>query len=278
MSTAAVIGCTGQVGSHIISTLLSLDTVKAVHSISRRAPHVSAPKLSANVEADTSRWASTLAAITPPPDVVFSALGTTREQAGSLANQWKIDHDCNIALSLSSHILLFIVALIQHGIVNGMSPAGDRPQLTSYDCTVNIELAKSAHAHGVQSFVFVSCASTQGLLARVMPYLQMKQGVENAIQSLGFAHQAVVLRPGIILSEREREHQGAPLLKSLIRGVGRVSQAWHDNLGQEADVIARAAVKAALLSPEAEAGRASGRYWVIERDDIVRLGRDEWKS
>ncbi|KAK7976575.1 hypothetical protein PG989_015038 [Apiospora arundinis] len=234
MSTAAVIGCTGQVGSHILSTLLSLDTVKAVHSISRRAPPVSAPKLSANVEADTSRWASTLAAITPPPDVVFSALGTTREQAGGLANQWKIDHD------------------------------------------LNIELAKSAHAHGVQSFVFVSCASTQGLLARVMPYLQMKQGVENAIQSLGFAHQAVVLRPGIILSEREREHQGAPLLKSLIRGVGRVSQAWHDNLGQEADVIARASVKAALLSPEA--GRASGRFRIIERDDIVRLGREEWKS
>lgn len=99
MSTVAVIGCTGQVGSHLLSTLLGLDTIKAVHTISRRSPRVSAPKLSAHVESDTARWISTLAAITPPPDVVFSALGTTREQAGGAANQWKIDHDCEIAPS-----------------------------------------------------------------------------------------------------------------------------------------------------------------------------------
>ncbi|KAK8120193.1 FMP52 mitochondrial [Apiospora kogelbergensis] len=207
MSTVAVIGCTGQVGSHLLSTLLGLDTIKAVHTISRRSPRVSAPKLSAHVESDTARWISTLAAITPPPDVVFSALGTTREQAGGAANQWKIDHDC--------------------------------------------------------------------LLARVMPYLQMKQGVENAVKSLGFEQQAIVLRPGLILSERERENQGASFLKSLIRGIGGVSQAWHDNLGQEADTIARAAVKAALLSTESD--KAPGRYWVVERQDIVSLGRDKWE-
>lgn len=108
-----------------------------------------------------------------------------------------------------------------------------------------------------------------------MPYLQMKQGVENAVKSLGFEQQAIVLRPGLILSERERENQGASFLKSLIRGIGGVSQAWHDNLGQEADTIARAAVKAALLSTESD--KAPGRYWVVERQDIVSLGRDKWE-
>ncbi|KAK7931768.1 hypothetical protein PG985_002480 [Apiospora marii] len=237
MTTAALVGCTGQVGSHILSTLLALDTVKAVHTISRRTPKPesssgSSRKLSAHVEGDTSKWASTLTAISPPPDVVFSALGTTREQSGGIANQWKIDHD------------------------------------------LNIELAKSAHAGGIRSFVFVSCASTQGPLARLMPYLQMKQGVENAIRSLDF-ERAAVLRPGIILGDREREHQGGPFLKSLIRGIGGLSQAWHDNLGQDPEVIGRAAVKAALFA-EADNGTPS-RYRVIERQDIVRLGRDEWK-
>ncbi|KAK7992068.1 NAD(P)-binding domain protein [Apiospora saccharicola] len=235
MATAAVVGCTGQVGSHILSTLLSLDTVKAVHTISRRTPKPGSSsgtsrKLSAHVESDTSKWASTLAAISPLPDVVFSALGTTREEAGGIANQWRIDHD------------------------------------------LNVELSKSAHAHGIKSFIFVSCASTQGSLARLMPYLQMKQGVENAIRSLDF-ERAVVLRPGLILGDREQEHQGAPFLKSLISGIGGFSQAWHDNLGQEPDVIARVAVKAALF-PDADNG-SPGRYRIIERQEIVRLGRDE---
>ncbi|KAK8045196.1 hypothetical protein PG993_005220 [Apiospora rasikravindrae] len=238
MTTAAIVGCTGQVGSHVLSTLLSLDTVKAVHTISRRAPPglspESSPKLSAHVESDTNRWASTLAAISPAPDVVFSALGSSREQAGGVANQWKIDHD------------------------------------------LNIELAESAHAHGVETFVFVSCAGTESPLARVMPYLQMKRGVENAIQSMGFK-QAVVLRPGIILGEREREHQGGPCLKSIIRGVGSFNGALHDNLGQEPDVIARAAVNAALLEKrKTDSREAPGRYWIVERQEILRLGRDEW--
>ncbi|KAK8084905.1 fmp-52 [Apiospora hydei] len=238
MAIAVVVGCTGHVGSHILSALLSLDTVKAVHTISRCALQgvspESFPKLSVHVESDTSRWASTLAAISPPPTMVFSSLGTTRKQAGGIANQWKIDHD------------------------------------------VNIELAESAHVHGVKSFVFVSCAGTQSPLARAMPYLQMKRGVENAIQSLGF-EQTVVLRPGIILGEREREHQGGPFVKSLVRGVGSFNRALHDNLGQEPDVIARAAVKAALLErwkPDSRA--APGRYWIVECHEILRLGRDEW--
>lgn len=106
-----------------------------------------------------------------------------------------------------------------------------------------------------------------------MPYLQMKQGVENVIRSLDF-EQAVVLRPGLILGDREREHQGAPFLKSLIRGIDGLSQAWHDNLGQEPEVIAQAAVKAALFA-EADNG-APGRYRIIKRQEIVRLGRNEW--
>ncbi|KAI1102054.1 NAD(P)-binding protein [Jackrogersella minutella] len=101
--TAAVIGSTGLTGGHILSTLLGLDAFKSVYTISRRAPAAESPKLTATLEADTTKWASNLSSITPPPSVVFSALGTTRAQAGGIANQWKIDHDLNVELAKTAH-------------------------------------------------------------------------------------------------------------------------------------------------------------------------------
>ena len=93
-SISAVIGSTGLVGHQILATLLHLDASKTVYTISRRAPKTEpSAKLSATVEADTAKWASQFAALSPPPKVVFSALGTTRAQAGGIQNQWKIDHD-----------------------------------------------------------------------------------------------------------------------------------------------------------------------------------------
>lgn len=99
MSTTAVIGSTGLVGSHILSTLLASDGVASVHTVSRRPPKSTGAKLHADVEPDTAKWAGKLSAITPPPTTVFSALGTTRQAAGGVANQWKIDHDLNVELA-----------------------------------------------------------------------------------------------------------------------------------------------------------------------------------
>lgn len=94
MTTTALFGGTGMVGSHILTTLLGLDKVKAVHTISRRAPKSEGTALNAHVEEDNAKWGSTLASVTPPPDVVFSSVGTTKATAGGIAEQWKIDHDC----------------------------------------------------------------------------------------------------------------------------------------------------------------------------------------
>ncbi|KAI0009243.1 NAD(P)-binding protein [Xylariaceae sp. FL0662B] len=231
-STAAVIGSTGLVGSHVLTTLLGLDAFKAVYTISRRTPKAESPKLAATIEADTTKWASSLSSITPPPSVVISALGTTRGQAGGIANQWKIDHD------------------------------------------LNVELAKAAHAAGIKTFVFVSSGGTRSLVGGHLPYSRMKVGVEDAVKALDF-DQAIILRPGIILGKREVEHAGGPLLNSVVRGLSFISQDWQDRFGQDAEVIGRAAVRAAVLAAE---GKAPDKYWVLEGGDIVRLGRDEWKS
>ncbi|GAB1315777.1 Protein fmp52, mitochondrial [Madurella fahalii] len=233
MASTLIIGSTGLVGAHILSTMLASDVPSVVHTISRRPPKSTSPKLHAAVEADTTKWASLLSAITPPPTTLISGLGTTRVQAGGIANQWKIDHD------------------------------------------LNVELARAAKQAGVRNFVFISSAGTRSLLSGYVPYSQMKRGVEDTVKELGF-ETAVIVRPGLILGQREVPHQGGPLLNSAVRGLGRLlGQGVADKFGQEAEVIARAAVHAARI---AEEGKAPEKYWVLEAADIVRLGRTEWKS
>jgi uncharacterized protein YbjT (DUF2867 family) len=104
------------------------------------------------------------------------------------------------------------------------------------------------------------------------PYSKMKQGVEDTIESLGF-EQAIILRPGFIIGQREagKEKAGGGIISSVITGLGSINQGIQDTLGQEADVIARAAVQAALLAKE---GKAPSKYWILEGADIIKFGRE----
>lgn len=47
------------------------------------------------------------------------------------------------------------------------------------------------------------------------------------------------------------------------------------HLGQDQLIIGRAAVAA---TREAAEGKAPSKYWTVEVNDIVRMGRDEWKQ
>jgi uncharacterized protein YbjT (DUF2867 family) len=140
---------------------------------------------------------------------------------------------------------------------------------------VNVELAKAAHAAGTETFIFVSSGGTRGLMSNLVPYSKMKIGVEDAIKSLGFK-QAIILRPGLLLGQREVAHTGGPFIETVVRGLKTyLGQGVQDKFAQEDQVVARAAVKAALLAAE---GKAPSKYWVLEQNDIVRLGRDEWTT
>ncbi|RMJ14869.1 hypothetical protein CDV36_005464 [Fusarium kuroshium] len=101
-STTTLFGSTGLVGSHILNNLLSIPSVQTT-TISRRAPkpasEPSPQNLTALVDADVNTWAPKLLTLSPIPHTVFSALGTTRAQAGDVASQWKIDHDLNVELA-----------------------------------------------------------------------------------------------------------------------------------------------------------------------------------
>ena len=93
MTTAAVFGSTGAVGSQILATVLALDAFSSVKTVSRRIPSTQSPKLEAVQESDTSKWGEKIGSFNPKPTVVFNAVGTTRAAAGGIHNQWKIDHD-----------------------------------------------------------------------------------------------------------------------------------------------------------------------------------------
>ncbi len=80
-STASVIGSTGLVGHQILRTLLEIDACQTVYTISRRAPKTEpSAKLNAAIEADTTKWASQFAALSPTPKAVYSALGSTHPE------------------------------------------------------------------------------------------------------------------------------------------------------------------------------------------------------
>ena len=93
MTTAAVFGSTGAVGSQILSALLASDGFSSIKTISRRLPESNSPQLERLEESDISKWGGMISSLSPKPSVVFNAVGTTRATAGGIENQWKIDHD-----------------------------------------------------------------------------------------------------------------------------------------------------------------------------------------
>lgn len=152
--------------------------------------------------------------------------------------------------------------------------AGGLDNQWKIDHDLNIELAKAAKAAGVKTYVFISGASTRGLFSNWVPYSKMKNGVEDAIKELDFEH-SIILKPGLILGEREQSRGGEAAAQSLVRSLGKISAGVRDKIGQEADVIAKAAVRAAQLAQE---GKAPSKYWFVESDDIIKLGEKEWPA
>ncbi|KAH8427895.1 uncharacterized protein LDX57_005598 [Aspergillus melleus] len=102
MANVALIGCTGMVGSHILTSLLAHPAVARVDTISRRTPQAASTaqaKLTTFVNDDTSRWASQLSSLTPTPSIFISSFATTRGAAGGFENQYKIEHGLNIEMA-----------------------------------------------------------------------------------------------------------------------------------------------------------------------------------
>lgn len=100
----------------------------------------------------------------------------------------------------------------------------------------------------------------------------MKGELEEAVKELGFEH-TIILRPGLIVGDRDDSRPTEWVLRKLAGGMGMFGHVFKDVWAQDAEVIAKAAVSAGLKAVE-------GGEKLIElgQSDIVRLGRTEWKA
>jgi len=118
MVSALVLGSTGLTGSQILAYLktLSHKDIASIVTLGRRKPEARSssvtrisnstasssealPKVTHLVEPDTSTWPAQIYSLAEPPEIIFSALGTTRSAAGSLAAQFTLEHDLNLSIA-----------------------------------------------------------------------------------------------------------------------------------------------------------------------------------
>ena len=86
---ALVLGSTGAVGRHIVESLIDNHEIQEIHVFVRRQVTYTSPKVTVHiVNFDEPReWAHLVTG-----DILFSAMGTNRKQAGSKEAQWTVDY------------------------------------------------------------------------------------------------------------------------------------------------------------------------------------------
>lgn len=107
-----------------------------------------------------------------------------------------------------------------------------------------------------------------------LQYPKMKGELEESVKAIGFEH-VVILRPGLIVGSRSETRTAELILRKVAGAAGSIANSLKDFWAQDAEVIARAAVKAGLNCLNEQ---ASEKVQVLGQSDIVRLGRTEWKS
>ena len=148
--------------------------------------------------------------------------------------------------------------------------AGGVANQRKIDYDLNLELAKAAKEHGATTCVIVSSGGANP--TSMLAYPKMKGELEEAVKQLGFEH-TVILRPGLIVGQREDSRPPEFAFRKIAGWAGMVSNSLKDFWAQDSDVIAKAAVSAALQCHE---GKVQDKVWMLNQSDIVRLGRTEW--
>lgn len=139
--TALLAGATGLVGRELLQGLLADDSVAAVHTLGRRAPAITHPKLTAHVVDFAA-----LPAL-PPCDEAYLALGTTIKAAGSQLAFRAIDHDANLAIAQAARA----AGARRLGLVSAM---GADPRSSIFYSRVKGEVEEAIAALGYEGVVF----------------------------------------------------------------------------------------------------------------------------
>ena len=160
---------------------------------------------------------------------------------------------------------LFISAL---GTTKGQAGSFAAQRAIDYD--LNLSLAQAAKSAGVETYVLISVNGAKA--NALVPYSKMKGELEEAVQALGFKH-TVIVRPGLIVGEREDTRMAEAVVRKFAIWAGAVSSAAKDFWAQDADVIARAAVRSGIECVEGKRENSKEGVWFLEQADIVRMGK-----
>lgn len=120
--------------------------------------------------------------------------------------------------------------------------------------------------------VYVLISSTGANPKSSLPYPRMKGELDEAVKNMGF-EKAIILKPGLILGPRNESRLLEGVAQTVVKTLGMFSTGLSNKLGQKADVIGRAAVKAGLMALEGKA-ETEGKVWELGQADIVRLGQE----
>lgn len=104
----------------------------------------------------------------------------------------------------------------------------------------------------------------------------MKIDLEVAIKELKFPN-TVIVKPGLIVGTRTESRPAEAALRGLARGLGAINGGLlKDGWAQDADVIARAAVRAGERASADLEGRKEGevKVWEVGMKEILKLGRE----
>ncbi|KAI6814175.1 NAD dependent epimerase/dehydratase family protein-like protein [Hortaea werneckii] len=161
---------------------------------------------------------------------------------------------------------LFISAL---GTTRGNAGGFENQRKIDYD--LNLSLAKAAKEGGTKHYVLISSGGANP--NSPFGYPKMKGQLEEAVKALDFEH-CIILRPGLIVGERNESRMAEGVFRKIASAAGSVSNGLKDFWAQDADVIGRAAVKAGMDCLE---GKEGEKFRILGQSDIVRMGRTEWK-
>jgi uncharacterized protein YbjT (DUF2867 family) len=150
--------------------------------------------------------------------------------------------------------------------------AGGLENQRKIDFDLNLLLAKAAKDAGVKTYVLISGGlGGGGGVKSSNALVRLKAEIEIAVKKLDFEH-TVIVKPGLIVGDRgesrpiEAVFRGTAKLLGALSG-GALKDAW----AQDADVIARAAVKAGLKASEVKESEL--KFWEVDQGEILSLGR-----
>lgn len=164
------------------------------------------------------------------------------------------------------------IELFFSGLGTTRGAAGGFENQRKIDYDLNLDLAKAAKEAGTKTYILISSSGANA--SSSFGYMKMKGELEDAVKALDFDH-CIILRPGLLVGTRaSHDGRAAELaLKKIANLAGSISgNRLKDFWAQDADVIARAAVRAGL---DCLKGKEKEKFKVLGQADIVRLGRTE---